>query len=79
MIGFLVKTALSMLALAGLLYTAFFVPLGRFTLYGHLARVVETDEAQELGGEVAGVVEGAGREVASHFGNPGQPVERPGD
>ena len=59
-----------MLVLAGVLYAAFFVPLGRFTLYGHFARVAGTDEAQELGGEVAHVVSGAGREVGSRFGNP---------
>ena len=74
--GFLVKSAVSMLVLAGLLYGTFFVPIGRFTLYGHLSRVAGTDEAQELAGEVTGAVEGAGRSVASRFGNPDAP---PGD
>lgn len=66
-----------MCVLSGLLYAAFFVPLGRHTLYGHLARIVETDEAQELGGEVAQVVEGAGRGVVSAFGNPASPPPPP--
>lgn len=78
MISFLVKTAVSMLVLSALLYATFFVPLGRHTLYVHLARIAETDEAQELGGEVAQAVEGAGRGVVSRFGNPEAPP-KPGD
>jgi hypothetical protein len=77
-ISFLLKTAVSMLVFSGLLYATFFIPLGRHTLYGHLARIVETDEAQELGGEVAQVVEGAGRGVVARFGNP-PPQPKPGD
>lgn len=70
MIGFLLKSALAMLVFAAVLYGTFFVPFGRHTLYGHLSRVAATEEAQELGGEVAQAVEGAGQQVTSRFGNP---------
>ena len=48
MIGFMVRTAVRMLTLAGLLYVAFFVPVGPYTLYGHLTRIAATREAGEL-------------------------------
>ena len=48
MIGFLVRAAVRMLALAGALYVAFFVPIGPYTLAGHLSRIAATDEAGEL-------------------------------
>jgi hypothetical protein len=49
MLGFLLRGALRMLALAGALYFAFFVSLGERTLYGHLSRIATTAEAKELG------------------------------
>jgi hypothetical protein len=48
MIGFMVRTGVRMLALAGFLYVAFFVPLGSYTLYGHVRRIAATDEAEDL-------------------------------
>ncbi|HVZ30863.1 MAG TPA: hypothetical protein VG963_00470 [Polyangiaceae bacterium] len=48
MLGFFARTALRMLALAGVLYVTFFVPLGPRTLYGHMSRIAATSEAHEL-------------------------------
>jgi hypothetical protein len=48
MMGFMVRTGLRMLTLAGLLYFCFFVQLGPRTLYGHLTRIAATEEASEL-------------------------------
>jgi len=48
MIGFLLRTGVRMLTLAGALYVAFFVPVGAHTLAGHLSRIASTDEAGEL-------------------------------
>lgn len=48
MIGFLVRTGVRMLSLAGVLYVTFFVPVGSHTLYGHLSRIAGTQEADEL-------------------------------
>jgi len=48
MIGFMVRTGVRMLSLAGVLYVTFFVPLGPRTLYGHLSRIADTQEASEL-------------------------------
>jgi hypothetical protein len=48
MVGFFARTAFRMLALAGVLYATFFVPLGPRTLYGHMSRIAATDEAHEL-------------------------------
>jgi len=48
MIGFMVRTGVRMLSLAGVLYVTFFVPLGPHTLYGHLSRIADTQEAGEL-------------------------------
>jgi hypothetical protein len=67
-IAFLVRTAVKMLMAAALLYVAFFVPVGRFTLYEHFARIAGTDEAKELGGEVGEVIDVAREEVQSRVG-----------
>jgi hypothetical protein len=40
-----------------LLYFAFFVNVGRRTLFEHLSRIAQTEEAQELGEDVAGTVD----------------------
>ena len=48
MIGFMVRTGVRMLTLAGVLYFSFFVQLGSRTLYGHLSRIAATEEAGEL-------------------------------
>ena len=49
MIGFAVKVVVGGVVSAGMLYTLFFVPLGRRTLFEHLSRIAATDEARELG------------------------------
>jgi hypothetical protein len=48
MTGFLIRTGVRMLSLAGVLYFTFFVPLGPHTLYGHLSRIADTQEAAEF-------------------------------
>jgi hypothetical protein len=56
MIGFMVRTGVRMLSLAGFLYFTFFVELGPHTLYEHLSRIADTREAGELSGAVRGAV-----------------------
>jgi hypothetical protein len=50
--------------LAFLVYVLFFVQLGEHTPFGHLMRVVKTDEARELGREVTE----ATRRIADEIG-----------
>jgi hypothetical protein len=59
MLGFLIRSGMRMLALAGLLYVTFFVPLGSYTLYGHMSRIAATAEAHELFSAVSTRVESA--------------------
>jgi hypothetical protein len=59
MIGFMVRTGVRMLSLAGVLYVMFFVPLGPHTLYGHLSRIADTQEATEFSRAVSAVAEKA--------------------
>lgn len=59
MIGFMVRTSVRMLGLAGFLYFAFFVPLGPHTLYGHFSRIAATEEAGTLTRAVSGVLTNA--------------------
>ena len=54
-----------MLALAGLLYATFFVPLGPYTLYGHLSRIAATAEAHALFAAVTARVESATAAVSA--------------
>jgi hypothetical protein len=72
MLRWMLKAALSMLALAGFLYATFFVPLGEHTLYRHLARIAATEEARELGAGVSAAVDAARVQVASAAGNPAE-------
>jgi hypothetical protein len=51
--------------LAFLAYVLFFVQLGERSAFGHLMRVIETDEAQELGREVSA----ATQRIAEHIGD----------
>lgn len=51
--------------LAFLTYVLFFVQLGDRSAFGHLMRVIETDEAQELGREVSAATE----RIAKHIGD----------
>ncbi len=68
MIAFFLRTAVKMLVLSAVLYGTFFVPLGRYTLYGHLSRIAGTNEAQELRGEVSGALEEATEGVGEQVG-----------
>jgi hypothetical protein len=68
MIGFLVRAALRMLMLAGVLYVTFFVPLGPRTLYGHMARISATPEAHELVAAVSTQAKETARAFASRIG-----------
>ena len=59
MLRALLRLTVQMFALSALLYCAFFVPLGERTLYAHLTRIAATDEARELLGAVATLMESA--------------------
>jgi hypothetical protein len=63
----LLRSAFNMLLLAAVLYGAFFVPIGNRTLYAHLARIVSTQEAQELFGAVSGLVTHAKVAISSRL------------
>jgi len=52
MISGMVRLAVQMLVLSAMLYGAFFVPIGRHTLYRHAVRICGTAEARELGDAV---------------------------
>jgi hypothetical protein len=54
--GLLKAIVVTVVALV-LLYFAFFVTLGRRTLFEHLSRIASTDEAQELGEDVVDAVD----------------------
>ena len=47
-----VKFFWSLLVFAAVLWFALFVPLGERTLFQHIMRIAQTDEAQDLGREV---------------------------
>jgi hypothetical protein len=68
MIGFLLRATVKMVLLSAVLYGTFFLPLGRYTLYGHLSRIADTSEAQELTGEVSGVLKDATSGVSDQVG-----------
>ena len=65
MLGFLARTGMRMLALAGVLYVTFFVPLGPHTLYGHMSRIAATAEAHDLFAAISTRVEAATAVVAA--------------
>ena len=50
--------------LAFLAYVLFFVPLGERTAFEHLMRVINTDEARELGREVGVATERLTKEIS---------------
>lgn len=56
MIAFLVRATVKTLLLAGVLYVVFFVKIEQSTTYEHVRRIAGTNEAQQFGSEVAGVV-----------------------
>lgn len=59
----MIRSAFYALAIAALAYVAVFVPVGRYTLYGHAMRILGTEEAKELGSSVSVVVDEAKRAV----------------
>ena len=68
MIAFFLRAAVKMLVLSAVLYGTFFLPIGRYTLYGHMSRIAGTSEAKELGGEVSTVYEDAKSDVSDQVG-----------
>ena len=69
MLSFLVKASLRCLVLAAVLYGAVFVKVGQRSLYDHLARIVMTEPAQELWGEVGGAFDRAVGAVEGQLAN----------
>jgi hypothetical protein len=65
MLGFFVRTGMRMLMLAGVLYATFFVPLGPYTLYGHMNRIAATAEAHDLFAAVTTRIESATAAVSA--------------
>jgi len=61
----LLKVGIAVACAAGIAYFAFFVPLGRLTLYQHLVGISHTDEARQLGGEIESAARDLGEGVAS--------------
>jgi hypothetical protein len=53
MSGFMIRTGVRMLGLAGILYFIYFVKFGSHTLHGHFSRIAGTQEATELSREVS--------------------------
>ncbi len=58
-----VKLLWSLLVLAALTWFVFFVELGERTLFQHVMRISQTDEAQDLGREVREAGRRVGEEV----------------
>jgi hypothetical protein len=46
-----IRASVSLVGLAVIAYVVFFVPLGKRTVYQHLTRIADTEEAKELGRE----------------------------
>jgi len=69
MLGFVARTAVRMVALAGLLYVTFFVALGPYTLYGHMRRIADTAEARELFAAAAAEIRAAAGSLGTRIGN----------
>ena len=68
MLGFFLRVGFKMLALAGVLYFSFFVPLGPRTLYGHMTRIAATAEAHDLISAVSSSAQHVAKDVASRVG-----------
>ncbi len=68
----------SLIVLCVVGYFVFFVPLGERTLFGHVRRIVATDEAQELGREVGEAGRRLGDELRAQLrgADGGTPVAR---
>ena len=59
--------------LAFLAYVLFFVQLGERSAFGHLMRVINTDEAQELGREVGAATERIAKQIGEQVHDATQP------
>jgi hypothetical protein len=59
--------------LAFLVYVLFFVQLGERSAFGHLMRVIQTDEAQELGREVSAATARIADEIGGQVHDATQP------
>ena len=59
--------------LAFLVYVLFFVQLGEHTPFGHLMRVIKTEEAQELGREVSAATQRIAEEIGTQVHDATQP------
>jgi len=71
----MLRSAAKMLGLSALLYAFFFLPIGDYTLYGHVTRIAQTREAKELGGELSAAADDARRSLSQRIGQLGNPVE----
>jgi hypothetical protein len=59
--------------LAFLAYVLFFVQLGERSAFGHIMRVINTDEAQELGREVGAATERIAKKIGDQVHEATQP------
>ncbi len=59
--------------LAFLAYVLFFVQLGERSAFGHLMRVIKTEEAQELGREVGAATERIAKRIGEQVHDATQP------
>jgi hypothetical protein len=76
------KWMIVLACLVGLAYFAFFVPLGKRTLYQHLVGISATDEAQELKDELSKKAQGVKNNVTSKLPSlsaPSAPVAPEGE
>ncbi|MCA9529711.1 MAG: hypothetical protein KC543_06225 [Myxococcales bacterium] len=63
MIARLLKTLWVLLVLAIAAYVFFFVPVGRYTLFQHSYRILQTDAAKDLGHSIEQTGKDLGRDV----------------
>lgn len=61
--------------LAFLAYVLFFVQLGERSAFGHLMRVIKTDEAQELGREVGAATHRIAKKIGDQVHEATEPPE----
>ena len=59
--------------LAFVAYLLFFVPLGQRSAFGHIMRVISTDEAQELGREVGAATQRLAERIGDQVENANAP------
>ena len=76
----MVKSALKLLLLSGLLYLVFLVRLDERTLFEHLRRIAASDEAQDLKAEMNSAVDSSGERVKEGLLEPAEKIlERAGE